>query len=301
MIHRRVAVFRNFVSTVWPLALAVVACLGAGSCAGPKGKETRYELKGKVASVDRAKGQVEVDHEAIPDFMEAMRMPFPLPDRDALRAVEAGDRIQATLVVTDKGYWLENPILTKQPVGAPVEDAATREPKEGAEVPDFSLVNQDGERVSLKQRRGRALLVTFIYTRCPFADQCPLMSGNFAAVNRELEKDGALRAKAHLLSVTLDPEYDRPEVLRSYGAGHTEKYGDEKFERWEFATGDPAEIRRMAEYFGVMYASENNQITHSLRTALITPDGRLHKVYRGNEWKPEEVLRELRSITAAHG
>lgn len=277
-----------------PLALAVFVCLVAVSCAGPKGKETRYELKGRVTSVDRAKGQVEVDHEAIPGFMEAMRMPFPLPDRDALQAVAAGDRIQATLVVTDKGYWLENPILTKQPIGSPAAEGSTREPKEGAEVPDFALVNQDGKRLSLKQQRGRALLVTFIYTRCPFADQCPLMSGNFAEVNRELEKDAALRPKTHLLSVTLDPEYDRPEVLRSYGAGHTQKYGDEKFDHWEFATGDPAEIRRLAEYFGVMYTNENNQIVHSLRTAVITPDGKVYKVYRGNDWKPADALNDLR-------
>lgn len=292
MIHSGAVTFRRFVSTALPLALALVV----GSCAGEKPKETRYDLKGAVVSVDRAKGQVVLDHEEIPGFMEAMRMPFPLPDRDALQAVEPGDRLQATLVVTDRGYWLENPVITKQAAGAPVSDAGAREPQAGAEVPDFALVNQDGRRVSLRQRRGRALLVTFIYTRCPFADQCPLMSGNFAEVNRALEKDGALRAKARLLSVTLDPEYDRPEVLRSYGAGHTEKYGGEKFELWEFATGDPAEVRRMAEYFGVMYANKDDQIVHSLRTALITPDGRLHKVYRGNEWKPEEVLNDLKTL-----
>jgi protein SCO1/2 len=296
MIHPRGLVFGNFVTAVLRFGLAVVVCLAAVSCAGSKGKETRYELKGSVVSVDRAEGRVVVDHEEIPGFMEAMRMPFSLPDRDAINSVEAGDRIQATLVVTDRGYWLENPILTKQAVGTPSADAGPREPQPGAEVPDFSLVNQDGKRISLKQQQGRALLVTFIYTRCPFADQCPLMSGNFAEVNRELEKDAALRSKAHLLSVTLDPEFDKPEVLRSYGAGHTQKYGNEKFDLWEFATGDPAEVRRMAEYFGVMYANKDNQIVHSLRTALITPDGKLHKVYRGNEWKPAEVLNDLKTL-----
>jgi protein SCO1/2 len=125
------------------------------------------------------------------------------------------------------------------------------------------------------------------------------MSGNFAEVNRELERDAALRSKTHLLSVTLDPEYDKPEVLRSYGAGHTQKFGDEKFEHWEFATGDPAEIRRMAEFFGVIYANENNQIVHSLRTAVITPEGKVHKVYRGNDWKPSEVLGELKRLLSS--
>ncbi len=294
MIHPRPEMFRKLARTLAPLAFVFVVGLGLGSCAKPK--ETRYELKGKVVSVDRAKGQVVIDHEEVRGFMEPMRMPFPLPDRDALQAVEGGNLIQATLVVTDRGYWLENPIITKQAAGAPAAEGPSREPKDGAEVPDFSLVNQDAERISIKQQRGRALVVTFVYTRCPFADQCPLMSGNFAEVNRELEKDAALRSKTHLLSVTLDPEYDKPEVLRSYGAGHTQKFGDEKFEHWEFATGDPAEIRRMAEFFGVIYTSENNQIVHSLRTAVITPDGKVHKVYRGNDWKPTEVLGELKRL-----
>lgn len=253
-------------------------------------------MKGRVTSVDRDKGQIVVDHEAIAGFMEAMQMPFPLPDRDALQAIETGNQIQATLVVTDSGYWLENPIITKSAVNDPASENHSRDPKDGAEVPDFALVNQDGKRISLKQQRGRALLLTFIYTRCPLSDYCPLMSANFAALSRELEKDATLGSRTHLLSVTLDPEYDKPEVLRSYGAAHTEKYSNEKFERWEFATGDPAEIRRLAEFFGVTYFNENGQILHSLRTALITPDGKLFKVYRGNEWKPADVLNDLKTL-----
>jgi protein SCO1/2 len=272
-----------------------MTCFFLVSCGGPsKGVETRYELKGKVVSVDREKGQVVIDHEPIPGFMEGMVMPFPLPDRDALGSIEARNQIQATLVVTDKGYWIENPIITKSAITDPSAEISSREPKIGAEAPDASLVNQDGRRVTLKQYRGRALLITFIYTRCPLADYCPLMSSNFAALNRELEKDTALAARVHLLSVTLDPEFDKPEVLRSYGAAHTEKYSDEKFARWSFATGDSAEIRRLAEFFGVTYVKENGQITHSLRTVLITPDGKIFKVYRGNEWKPEEALTDIR-------
>lgn len=276
-------------------ALLLLTCFVLASCGGSsKGVETRYELKGKVVSVDRKKGQVVIDHEAIPGFMERMEMPFPLPDRDALGSIEPSNQIQATLVVTDKGYWIENPIITKSAIADPSAEINSREPKIGAEPPDAALVNQDGKRVTLKQYRGRALLITFIYTRCPLADYCPLMSSNFAALNRELEKDAALAARAHLLSVTLDPEFDKPEVLRSYGAAHTEKYSEEKFERWSFATGDPAEVGRLAESFGVTYVREDGQITHSLRTALIAPDGKIFKVYRGNEWKPEEALTDIR-------
>ena len=144
------------------------------------------------------------------------------------------------------------------------------------------------------QFKGRALLVTFVYTRCPMPDQCPLLSANFAQVNGVLANDPDLRKKAHLLSVTLDPEYDKPEVLRSYGAA----YAGGKFDDWDFATGDPEEVRRLAEFFGLMYRRENGQLIHSLRTGVVTPDGRLYKIYRGNEWKPDEVLRDLKSAAA---
>ncbi|HEV2765118.1 MAG TPA: SCO family protein, partial [Pyrinomonadaceae bacterium] len=176
--------------------------------------------------------------------------------------------------------------------------AGPSEPKPGAEAPDVKLVNQDGRPAGTGQFRGRALVVTFIYTRCPLPDYCPLMSENFAAVNRELAKDASLGARARLLSVTVDPEYDTPKVLRSYGAAHTGEFAGERFERWQFATGEPSEIRRLAESFGLSYARDKDQIIHSLRTAVITPDGRLFKLYRGNEWKPGELLADLKTLAA---
>jgi protein SCO1/2 len=279
-------------------ALLLTLALGLGACARPEADAKRYDLKGKVVSVDRAKGEVVMDHEEIRGYMAAMRMPFKLRDRDALAAVAGGDRLQATLVVSEDDYWLENPVITKGLAGADAEaaEAVASGPSPGTEVPDVTLVNQDGARLSLARLRGRALLVTFIYTRCPVPDYCPLMSSNFAAVHRELERDEALREKTHLLSVTLDPAYDTPKVLRSYGAAYTERYGAETFEHWDFATGDPAEVRRLAQFFGLTYQEESGQIIHSLRTALVGPDGRVYKIYRGNEWKPEEVLADLRTL-----
>ncbi len=158
-------------------------------------------------------------------------------------------------------------------------------------MPDVKLINQDGRPFNTRQLKGRALVVTFIYTRCPLPDQCPLMSANFAQLNADAE----LRKKARLLSVTLDPEFDKPEVLRSYAATYT----GGKFDNWDFATGAPADVRRFAEFFGLIYKAEGNQVIHSLRTAVVGADGRLVKIYRGNEWKPEEVLSDLKSLPPA--
>ena len=263
-------------------------------CAPKPAEEKRYELKGKVVSVDRAKGEVSLDHEEVKGYMAAMTMDFPVRDAEALKVMEPGDQVQAFLVIADdSSYWLDNPVITKGLSGGPVTPpAGSSEPRPGAEVPDVKLVNQDGRPLSPKQFKGRALVVTFIYTRCPLPDQCPLLSANFARLNSAFLADEGLRKRAHLLSVTLDPEYDKPAVLKSYGA----TYAGGRFDNWDFATGDPAEVRRLAEFFGLVYKAEGDQVIHSLRTAVVTPDGKLLKIYRGNEWKPDEVLSDLKNL-----
>jgi protein SCO1/2 len=277
------------------LALLFSAALSLSACAGRPAAEKRYELKGKVVSVDRAKGEATVEHEDIPGYMPAMTMDFPVRDAGSLKVMEAGDRVQAALVVTDDAYWLDNPVVTKAQPGLPIATtgpAGPKEPRPGDEMPDVKLVNHDGRPFNTHRLKGRALVVNFIYTRCPLPDQCPLLSANFAQLNAAFRREPSLRAKAHLLSVTLDPEFDRPEVLRGYGA----TYAGGEFGDWDFATGDPAEVRRFAEFFGLVYKAEGGQVTHSLRTAVVAPDGRLHKIYRGNEWKPEDVLSELKNL-----
>jgi protein SCO1/2 len=280
------------------LLLLSALCLAACSPGGQQAGARRFELKGRVLSVDRAKGEAEIEHEEIKGFMAAMTMDFPVRDAEALKVLEAGAGVQATLVFADDGaYWLENLIVTRGQPGAAVTKTSSgaREPNPGDVMPDVKLVNQDGRPFNTGGLKGRAVVVTFIYTRCPLPDQCPLLSANFAQLNAALASDAGLRKSARLLSVTLDPEYDRPEVLKSYGA----TYSGGKFDGWDFATGDPAEVRRFAEFFGLVYQAEKDQIIHSLRTAVVTAEGKLFKVYRGNEWKPEEVLNDLRILPAS--
>lgn len=288
---------RLFPRSIFLIALSFFL-FAATSCSRRPEEGKRYELKGQVISVDRAKGEVKIKHEDVKGYMPGMTMDFPLRDEDALKTVESGDGIQATLVVTDDAYWIENPVITKTLPGTAnnagaIAAAGPTEPQVGAEIPDVKLVNQDGRPLSTRQFKGRSLAVTFVYTRCPMPDQCPLMSTNFAELNGTLTSDAALAKKAHLLSVTLDPEYDTPEVLRRYGA----TYAGGHFDTWDFATGDPAEVRRFAEFFGLMYQKENGQLIHSLRTAVVTPDGKLYKIYRGNEWKPADVLNDLKAAS----
>ncbi|OLE53021.1 MAG: hypothetical protein AUG51_15310 [Acidobacteria bacterium 13_1_20CM_3_53_8] len=167
----------------------------------------------------------------------------------------------------------------------------------GDVVPDFKLANQDGKPVHLHQYHGKILLLTFTYTRCPLPDYCTRMTTNFHAVDQELQRDAKLYERTHLLSISFDPDYDTPQVLHSYGSSHTEQYQNETFKHWEFLTGKPDEIKSIAQFFGLTYFPDENQIVHSLRTALIGTDGKVVKIYRGNEWKPEDVVNDVRNLS----
>lgn len=279
-------------------------CLAiTGSSCGPRrsANEKRYPVKGKVISVEKTDRTATIAHEEIPGYMPAMTMPFKIKNNADLEMLKAGDQVTGTLVVDDLSSWLE--IISIIEGGPPVSQTADvpGEPKPGTEVPDFGLVNQDGQRIRLSQYRGKALALTFIFTRCPHPDQCTLMSNNFAVVEEELRKQPEAYDKTHLLSITFDPDYDTPKVLRSYGASHTKRYADENFQHWEFATGTKDEVKGIAQFFGLRYyhdtASGNSEVIHSLRTAVIGPDGKIVKLYRGNEWKPEEIVSDLQSLS----
>jgi protein SCO1 len=287
------------------LLLIIICVLVTASACKPKAPEgKRYEFKGKVISVNKNDRTAFIDHQAVSGYMGAMAMDFDIEDDAGLAKLEAGDQVTATLVVTDEHDWLENLIITKPPVPDPnaPPGQSSAGPQIGAEVPDFALLNQDGKPIHLAQYRGKSLALTFIYTRCPDPDQCTLMSTNFAAIQQALQKEPEVYQKTHLLSVTFDPDYDTPKVMRSYGAAHTGQYSTEGFQFWEFATGSKDQVKEIATYFGLNYfkdkESGEDKVMHSLRTAVIGPDGKLYKLYRGNDWKVDEVISDLKSVAA---
>ena len=278
------------------LLLMVIASLGgAASCRRASGNEKRYELKGKVVIVEPEKHLVTISHGDIKGYMPGMTMAFTVPNDSDFQMLSPNAEVTATLVVDGSHSWLENLfVVVKQDSGSAAVPPAAMQAKEGDEVPDYVLVNQNAKEIRIRDYRGKALLLTFIYTRCPLPEFCTLMSDNFAEIDRKLGEDPQLYAKTHLLSISIDPAYDKPEVLRSYGAAHTERYENETFAHWEFAAGTEAQVKDIAQYFGLRYFPENDQIIHSLRTVIIAPDGKVVKVYNGNQWQPEEVIAELK-------
>ena len=284
--------------------LTLTSTLVLGVSCGPRrsANEKRYPLKGKVVEVDKADRTATITHEDIPGFMPGMTMPFKVKNDADLEMLKPGDQVTGQLVVDDLSSWIEITAIVESGSQLTPTSAVPGEPKPGDDVPDFGLVNQDGRRIHLSQYKGKALALTFVYTRCPQPDQCTLMSNNFAAVDKQLQGDAATYDKTHLLSISFDPDYDTPKVMRSYGAGHTGRYSDESFQHWEFLTGSKDEVKGIAQFFGLRYfhdtESGDEQVIHSLRTAVITPDGKVFKLYRGNEWKPEEIVADLKTLAA---
>lgn len=284
------------------LLLILIACLGGvASCRRGTGNEQRYELKGRIVSVEPEKHQVTIAHEDVKGYMPGMTMPFNVRNESDFQMFVPNGEITATLVVDGSHSWLENPFVVVKPSAGTPGTEAVVQAKEGDEVPNYTLVNQDAKEIRLKNYRGKALLLTFIYTRCPVPDYCTLMSNNFAQVDRQLAQDPELYARTHLLSISIDPAYDDPKVLRSYGAAHTERYEKETFAHWEFATGKDDQVKEIAQYFGLRYFPDKDQIIHGLRTVIVNPDGKVAKIYSGNEWKPEEAVEELKKSALKPG
>lgn len=271
------------------LVCLMLALLLVGCAKKPAGK--RYELQGRVVAVDSGSREITVAHEDIPGLMPGMTMPFQVAhDEDWIFGkIAPGDHILATLVISDHAE-LQDISFTKTSDMESDGTSKVRIPQPGDPVPDFTLVNQSGKRVGLSQFRGRPLLLTFIYTRCPMPDFCLLMSNNFSEVLRELQATPSFE-KAQLLSISIDPEYDRPPVLREYGKRYVGRV-DPDFQHWEFVTGTPQEVRSAADFFGLSYNQNQGQIVHTLRTVLIGSDGKIVRVYSGNQWKPSEVVRD---------
>jgi protein SCO1/2 len=276
--------------------IAVVLLVAAPACRrAPDAKE--YEVKGQIISVDHARGEVLLDHEDIKNFMPAMTMSYKVEDPALLRGKEPGDLITATLVVGETTAHLSTMAKTghaalKSPPPSPVITDADLL-KEGDEVPDNVLVDETGKTTSLSALRGHRVVLTFIYTRCPVPDFCPLMDRQFADVQREALKTPELR-DVRLVSVTFDPEFDTPAVL----ARHAQAIGANP-RVWHFLTGKPAQVMPFAKRFGVIAEpGEAGTVIHNLRTAVIDPQGRLVKVYSGNMWTPAELVADLKAAPA---
>ena len=257
----------------------------------------RFHIRGVVVSSDPKTGSVTVDTQAIPGYMEAMTMPYALKQPNIASELHPGDTITATLIANADSDVLDEIVVVGQakPDYKPAVTYNDLEP--GETIPDFKFRNQNDRIISLGQFHGKVVLLTFIYTRCPLPNFCVRMSRNFAEIDKNLQSNSRLYAKTHLLSVSFDPKYDTPKVLRSYGEAYTGRYTQETFQHWDFAAPTERELPQLLQFFDVGATPESDRtITHSLSTVVIAPDGKLYKWYPGNEWTVQQVIADVEKL-----
>jgi len=290
---------RNRIFFLFTLLLAGALLLSCHASKPPAVK--RYPFTGRIISLDSQNQSAVIDGDNIPGFMDAMAMAYKITPPGMLSQLSAGESISADLVVVQPGdgtnepdSWLENIKITSR---SRIPPSATTQhiPTPGDIVPDFTFTNQDGRRVSLSQYHGKVLLVTFIYTRCPFPEFCPRMTTNFAELDKQLGADRNI----HLLSVSFDPEHDKPSILRAYGFSSAHTHDPALFRRWEFVVPAAADLPRIADFFALTVKPEAGQITHTLSTAAIGPDGKIVKWYHGSDWQVSDLIKD--ATAAARG
>lgn len=283
--------------------IILIGCLALAlsGCGRPTNKDEgaeHYTTRGVVRGFSPDRSTIEIQHENIPGFMPSMTMPFVARDSKEIANLKTGDAISFRMTVTQKDFWIDNIKKIRRDEVEVSEPASTQSIspegserlREGDAMPQFSLTNENSERVSLGTFRGRPFVLTFVFTRCPLPNFCPRMSNNFEELQMAIKGSRGALANTRLLSITLDPAFDTPEVLKTYaGYHHAEP------QIWTFATGDEKEIDALTRAFSVYRQTEGGTISHGLATALIDKDGKIAKLWRGNAWKPQEVIAAIRA------
>lgn len=286
------------------LACILFSLLGCHTSSNAKkaasSSNKQYSVRGKVISVDAKDGVISLDSEAIPGVMDAMAMAYTLENPSEASALHPGDTITAQLQITAQGVAVLSQIDIVQEANLNVlPKVFYHVPQSGETVPDFQFLNQSNRTISLRQFRGKVLLLTFIYTRCASPQYCPLMSRNFAKLDKMLAANPKLYARTHLLSISFDPKHDTPAVLRSYGGAYTGKDEKETFEHWDFAAPSEAKLASVLQWFDVgVTPGKGNTLNHTVSTAVIGPDGKIRAWYPTNTWTPQQLFQDVQQILA---
>jgi protein SCO1 len=253
---------------------------------------TRYEVTGIVRRVDKATRKIFVRHDAIPGYMEPMLMPFACRSSQGLDAIAPGDRIKFELHVGEQEDWIDHIRILKKDESAgaspvPPETSWTQIAI-GSRLPPFLFKDAQGRSVDLNTFKGVAFAFTFIFTRCPSPNLCPLLSHKFQTVQSLLKE-----SKCKLLSVSIDPEHDTPETLARYAKGFGADPGI-----WSFATGSQTEISRLALSLGADFWEEQGVFSHYLRTVVVGADGTVRAIFADNAWTAEALANAI--LAAQH-
>ena len=300
---------RHIMTTVMAalLAGATFSCRpGSGPIPAQSAAQTNrqtYQVKGVVKELMVERKKVTIAHEAIPNYMEAMTMMFKVQHARELAGLQPGDFVSFRLVVTGDDGWIDQLKKLDTPrtplPSAPVSFRRAREVEPlgvGDKMPDYSFTNAQGRVVRLSDFPNQALAITFIFTRCPFPTFCPRLSGNFSEAQEKLKARAGGPTNWHLLTITIDPEYDTVDRLKAYADRF---HADPK--RWDFLTGELIDITAIGEQFGLQFwrADPSEPINHNVRTVVVDAAGRIQWVTPENEWKSDALVEQIVKASSA--
>ena len=260
-------------------------------------EEKVHAVIGVVRAPLDGDGRIVIAHEAIPGLMPAMTMRFAVADRAEASTLQPGDRVRFELRTHGEVWTTANfAVIGHEPQpAAPSAAKLTRHRlREGDAVPEFTLTTQNNDPFTPAELRGHLTLITFVFTRCPVPEFCPAMALRFAQIQNAILTAPKLSGRVQLLGITLDPEFDRPAILKAYAEAVGAKPGV-----WQFITGEKSEIESLAKSFAVFTERNGATLDHTLCTALIGEDGRVLDLWRGNGWRVDEVLEALNARVSA--
>jgi protein SCO1/2 len=277
-----------------PLCVLIFAVFSLTATAQSTNQEI-HAATGVVTEIAPAEKKVTIKHDAIPGYMGAMTMGFNVKDTNELAGLARGDAISFRIVIKGDEGWIDRIRKTGGKINLPITSGPFRsalnvEPlNEGDLLPDYPLTNQLDQAISTTQFKGQALAITFLFTRCPYPLYCPLMANNFADTQKKLLSMPNAPTNWHLLTISFDPEFDTPAILKRYAEMH-----DADPARSTFATGALMDITALGEQFGLTFwKGDGGILNHNLRTIVIDASGRVQKIFTGNEWKPEDLVAEM--------
>ncbi len=261
-------------------------------------QDKRYALKGEILEIKPAEKILIIHHDAIPDYMPSMTMEF-VVSRGDIENAKVGARIRGEMFMRDGNIHLEkiwpDDAQTNTKVDAATkalaQDTATRGRgvyrEVGEDVPDFTLLDQEGRTVSASTFRGKQVMINFIFTRCPVATMCPAATMRMMALQKAAKEAGVTNLE--LVSISLDPEYDTPGVLKEYA----EVRGIDT-SNFTFLTGPDAAVRHLLAQMGIIREFEGETIKHTLATVLINAEGRIAHRVDGSTWDSQEFLTKMK-------
>lgn len=297
----------ELLSFAWRLAvlagcgLLVYFWLSKGAHPTPSSQRAvrSFQARGVVERVIPEENTLVISHDAIASYMEAMTMPFKVLRPEEMRGVQPGNQISFRLSVTDTESWIDQIVKLGSSVAVPT--TLTPKVNDGTVVAvkhhpllDYHFTNELGAPITLQGFEGQALAITFFFTRCPIPEFCPRLSKNFAEASRQLSQMTHGPTNWHFLSVSFDPEFDTPSVLKAYGESY--RYDPA---RWSFVTGPKDKILELARLSNVQVAPDSGLFNHNFRTMIIDASGRVQMIFPMGGDLSEAIVSEMVKAASA--